>query len=260
MSPTADPKWFLIKRVQPETHDVTTIVAEPARGEQAPAFAPGQFCLLAAVGAGEIPISTSGDPARRDRLSFTIRAAGASSSALASRRPGDVISMRGPLGSHWPLEEAGGDNLLLIGGGMGLAALRPVIYAVMQDRPRFGRLTILCGARTPADLIYTPELAAWDRLSRTDVFTTVDAGSATWLGHVGVVTTLLDRIALRPASTTAMICGLDAMMRSTARDLNSRGLSDHRIFLSMASMREGGPIFSYSEVRGFDVLCDRKAG
>jgi NAD(P)H-flavin reductase len=216
--------------------------------------------MLAAVGAGEIPISISGDQARKDRLSFTIRAARNSSSALASRASGDAISMRGPLGSRWPLEESAGDDLLLIGGGMGLAALRPIVYAVMQDRPRFGRPTILCGARTPADLIYTPELAAWDRLSRTDVFTTVDAAGPSWLGHVGVATAPLDTIALRPANTTAMICGPDAMMRSTARDLNSRGLSDRRIFLSMASIREGGPIFSYSEVRGFDVLCERKAG
>jgi NAD(P)H-flavin reductase len=162
--------------------------------------------------------------------------------------------MRGPLGRRWPLEEAAGDDLLLIGGGMGLAAWRPIVYAVMKDRPRFGRLTILCGARTPADLIYTPELAAWDRLSRTDVLTTVDAAGPTWLGYVGVVTALLDKVALRPANTTAMICGPDAMMRSTARDLNSRGLSDRRIFSF-----DGDPARRRADLRVFGSAQLRRA-
>lgn len=260
MSPAADAKWLLIKRVLPETHDVTTIVTEPARDHELPAFAPGQFCMLAAVGAGEIPISISGDPSRRDRLTFTIRAAGASSSALAGRRPGELISMRGPLGNGWPLKQAVGNDLLLIGGGMGLAALRPVIYAALQDRSKFGRLTILNGARTPADLIYTPQLADWDRLSGTQVLSTVDVGSPSWHGHTGLVTQLLDRLDLRPASTIAMICGPDRMMQSTARELETRGFSGRRIFLSMPTVGKDGPVVPYSEARRVDALCDRKVG
>ena len=159
MPQTAELNWLLIDRVHPETHDVTTIVAVPARGKRTLAFAPGQFCMLAAPGAGEIPISISGDPSRPDRLTFTIRATGVSSSALASRRPGDAISMRGPVGNGWPLEAAFGNDVLLIAGGMGLAALRPIVYTILQNRANFGRLSILCGARTPADLIYKAELA-----------------------------------------------------------------------------------------------------
>jgi len=233
MPQTAQLNWLLVDRVHPETPDVTTIVASPARGERPPSFAPGQFCMLAAPGAGEIPISISGDPARPDRLTFTIRAAGVSSSALACRHPGDAIWMRGPLGNSWPLEAAAGNDVLLIAGGTGLAALRPMVYAILRDRANFGRLTILCGARTPADLIYSPELADWDRLKHTKVLTTVDTPSPSWNGNVGLVTELLDRVALRPACTTAMLCGPERMMHTSARDLTRRGVARDRIFLSM---------------------------
>jgi anaerobic sulfite reductase subunit B len=235
MPPTAEVNWLMIARVQLETHDVTTLVAETARGGEIPSFLPGQYCLLSALGAGEIPISISGNPERRDRLTFTIRASGAASSALAARRPGEPVLMRGPFGDGWPLAQAQGSDVLLIGGGMGLAALRPVIYTIAQNRANFGRLTILCGARTPADLIYTPQLAAWDGLARTTVLTTVDLPSAGWNGHVGLVTGLLDRIALHESNTVAMLCGPDSMLSSTAANLESRGIPAHKIFLSTSN-------------------------
>jgi NAD(P)H-flavin reductase len=235
MPQTAELNWLLIDRVHPETHDVTTIVAVPAREKRTLAFAPGQFCMLAAPGAGEIPISISGDPSRPDRLTFTIRATGVSSSTLASRRPGDAISMRGPVGNGWPLEAAFGNDVLLIAGGMGLAALRPIVYTILQNRAKFGRLSILCGARTAADLIYKPELADWDRLKETSVLTTVDAPTRGWNGNLGVVTELVDTIALRPANTTAMLCGPEPMMFATARNLGRRGLARDQVFLSTLS-------------------------
>jgi len=235
MPQTADTNWLLIDRVYPETHDVTTLVTVPAREERAPAFAPGQFCMLAAPGAGEIPISISGDPSRSDGLTFTIRAAGVSSSALACRRRGDAICMRGPMGNGWPLEAAYGGDVLLIAGGMGLAALRPIVYTILETRSNFGRLTILCGARTPADLIYTPELADWDRLKGTTVLSTVDAPTPGWNGNVGRVGELLDSRDLCSASTTAMLCGPESMMFATARSLAARGIARGRIFTSTMS-------------------------
>jgi len=259
MYPQAESTLLSVRRAQYETHDVTTLVTEPAGGGKAPAFAPGQYCMLTAAGSGEIPISISGDPARADQLVFTVRASGAASSLLARQGPGDTIRMRGPFGNSWPLQEAVKSDLLLIGGGMGLAALRPVIYAAAQDRPSFGRVFVLCGARTPGDLIYTRELAAWSRLSRTEVHAIVEMGGPGWNGGLGRVTRFFDQIQLRPENTVAMTCGPEPMMRSVAAELLARGFEDDRVFLSMPTLREDGPIYAYGDVCAFDASGQRKA-
>ena len=109
------------------------------------------------------------------------------------------------------------------------------------------------------DLIYTRELAAWNRLSRTEVHAIVEVGGAGWNGSLGRVTRLFDQIDLRPGNTVAMTCGPEPMMRSVSAELLARGFEDDRVFLSMPTLRADGPIYAYGDVRAFDTLSQRKA-
>jgi anaerobic sulfite reductase subunit B len=215
-----------------ETGDTWTLRLEPADGDALEPFAPGQFAMLYSFGVGEAPISISsigGDGA----LVHTVRAVGAVTSAICAAEPGDLLGLRGPFGTAWPLAEAEGRDVVLVAGGIGLAPLRPVIHELLAHRDRYGVVCILYGGRTPAELLYVDEIAGWRGRFDVDVDIIVDAADADWQGRVGVVTRLIGPAVFDAQSAVAMICGPEVMMRFTARELQDRGMSDDRIWLSL---------------------------
>ncbi len=189
--------------------------------------------MLYVFGVGEIPISISSDPAHTRSLAHTVRAVGTATTALVKLKHGSVVGVRGPFGSQWPVEEAKGKDLLIVAGGIGMAPLRPVLYSVLAQRNQYRRLLLLYGARTPKDLLYQRELARWQKLPEVQVQVTVDNADRNWRGHVGVVTKLMPKTSLDPASTLAMICGPEIMMRFTLTELRKLGLEPEQIFLSL---------------------------
>jgi NAD(P)H-flavin reductase len=214
---------------------------------------PGQFMMMYAFGVGEVPISVSGCPSDDGVLSHTIRAVGPVSHALCGLVPGRPVGLRGPFGTDWPLAAAEGRDLVVVGGGIGLAPLRPVVRRVLADRGRFGRVTLLVGARRPDSLLFASQLADWRGHFDLDVSITVDAASGDWRGDVGVVTKLLPRVPLEPARTVAVVCGPEVMIRAVARELIGLGVESERLFVSLErNMRCGlghcghcqlGPLF-----------------
>jgi NAD(P)H-flavin reductase len=230
---TADnlvPLPLRITRVRRETADVATLELTPA---SAFAFTAGQFNMLYVFGLGEVAISISGDPAEEDRIVHTVRAVGAVSSAITRLRRNQVIGVRGPYGSYWPVAESEGSDIVVVAGGLGLAPLRPVIYHVLAHRERYGRVVVLYGARGPADILYRRELEAWRRRLDLDITVTVDHAAADWRGNVGVVPALIPRAPVDPDHAVAMVCGPEIMMRFTVDALRQRGLTMDRIFVSM---------------------------
>lgn len=232
----ADPMWTTPARVlqiDKETHDTFTLSLETSNGNGQPSFAPGQFSMLYVFGVGELPISISGDPEEPGRLVYTVRSVGKATHALVTRKPGDSIGVRGPFGKSWPMTEARGKDVLVIAGGIGLAPLRPAIYHILRHRGDYRRLMVLYGSRSPRDMLYRKQLAAWAYLPDTQILTTVDYGGLSWRGYVGVVTTLFRYVRLQPDRTTALVCGPEIMMRYVVRELESRGLRPPDIYLSM---------------------------
>jgi NAD(P)H-flavin reductase len=216
-----------------ETADTWTLDVELAEGSPAWEFAPGQFDMLYVPGVGESAVSLSGDPARRDRLTHTVRAVGAVSSGLDRLKRGELVGVRGPFGTSWPLEAAAGADVVIVAGGLGLAPLRPALYRLLASRPRYGRIVLLYGTRSPADVLFRPELERWRKAGDIDVEITVDHALGAWHGHVGVVTTLLSRAAFDAASGVALLCGPEVMMRFAAAGCRDRGLDARTIYLSM---------------------------
>jgi NAD(P)H-flavin reductase len=224
------PLPFRVGRVRRETADVATLELRPA---SAFAFAPGQFNMLYVFGLGEVAISVSGDPARDDRIIHTVRSVGAVSGAITRLRRNQVIGVRGPYGSCWPVAGSEGSDIVIVAGGLGLAPLRPVIYRVLADRKRYGRVVVLYGARGPAEILYRRELETWRRRLDVDIIVTVDHAAADWRGNVGVVPALIPRMPVDPDHAVAMVCGPEIMMRFTVDALRQRGLAMDRIFVSM---------------------------
>ncbi|MFI7317075.1 FAD/NAD(P)-binding protein [Streptomyces venezuelae] len=244
-----------------ETADTVSLHLEPV-GEPLPAFAPGQFAMVWAFGRGEIPLSVSALPPGGG-LVHTVRSVGAVSEGVHGCGIGDVLGLRGPYGTGWELDKARRRDLLVVAGGIGLAPLRPLVRRAVADPEAYGRLNVLIGARTPDDLMARTEIAQWPT-AYTGV--TVDRPGQDWTGHVGVVTTLVDRAHFTPDTTTAFVCGPEPMIRATARDLLHRGVPAERIRVSLErNMRcatghcghcqlgplllcRDGPVLSWSQV------------
>jgi len=198
--------WRVASRRR-ESADTVTLELEPPPGE-AFAFRPGQFNMLGAFGTGQVPISISGDPAAGGPVLHTIRDVGMATHALCALESGDRVGVRGPYGTWWPLEEAEGGDVMIIAGGIGLPPVRPAVYHLLAHRDRYRRAVLLYGARTPADLLFTDELADWRSRFDLDVQVIVDAAAGGWQGDVGVVPD--DRIFLsmeRNMQCAVAMCG-----------------------------------------------------
>lgn len=227
------PTPFRVENYRRELADTFTIDLVPAEGRRPFAFQPGQFNMLYRFGMGEVPISISGDASESGRVIHTIRAVGGVTKALSGLSKGDIVGLRGPFGSAWPMPAAEGSDIVIVTGGIGLAPLRPAILHVLAHRKKYGRFVILYGARTPADILYRRQLESWSSRLDTYVDVTVDSASTEWQGNVGVVTKLIPRADFDPAHATAFVCGPEVMMRFTVQALNERGVKDENIFVSM---------------------------
>lgn len=215
-----------------ETLDTWTLTLEP-EGEALEPFSPGQFAMLYSFGAGEVPISISADLTSPGPLVHTLRGVGAVTNALCALEQGAYVGVRGPFGSAWPIAEAAGDDIVIMAGGIGLAPLRPAIYHVLAHRARYGRLVVMYGGRSPADLLYVDELAGWGGRFDIDLDVTVDTAGSDWRGRVGVVTTLVPRAEFDPCKATALICGPEVMMRFAVTALREAGLPGESIHVSL---------------------------
>ncbi len=210
--------------------DTVTLTIEPvATAIARPAI--GQFNMLWAFGIGEAPISLAG--ADGDSLVHTIRAVGAVTNALCALEVGDELGVRGPYGTGWDMIGARGRDVLVMAGGLGLAPVRPIITELFADRAAYGRAALLMGARSPDQLLYSDELEDWRGQFDIEVEVTVDSAPPSWRGDVGVVTTLIERAPVDPATTRAFVCGPEVMMRFGALALLDFGVAPDEIFISL---------------------------
>ena len=217
----------VIRRVDaaPETVTLTLRPVGVALGPPRP----GQFVMLYVFGVGEIPISVSGW-GEDGSLELTVRAVGATSTVATRAGVGELLGVRGPYGTPWPIGAARGQDVVVMAGGLGLAPLRLAIDALAHGDAAPRSLTVLVGARQPGQLLYLDQLADWSRAGAA-VHLTVDAADREWHGSVGTATELLERHQVR--ADVAFVCGPELMMLSAARALVHRGIVAERVHVSL---------------------------
>jgi sulfhydrogenase subunit gamma (sulfur reductase) len=232
-------------------------------------YQPGQFAFVSAFGVGEAPFGLASIPTRTATLEFAINRIGTVTSALHNLEPGAVVGVRGPVGNSFPLDEMQHKNIVVLGGGIGGAPLRPVIHTILDNRSDYGNLTILWAARKPSLLVFTDEYDAWRAAPDTALHLTVDEGDSTWTDNVGLITQLLEQVAPSPENAAAIICGPPIMIKFVILTLQKLGFADEQMIMTLeAKMKCGigkcgrcnmgekfvcldGPVFSYSQVSRF---------
>ncbi len=231
------------------------------------AYKPGQFAFVSAFGAGEAPFGIAS--IRGPYLEFAINALGHVTHTLHSLEVGDPVGVRGPLGRPFPLDELRGHNIIVIGGGIGGAPLRPVIQTVLDNRGEYGHLTILWAARSPDLLVFTDEFDEWQAAPDTEFHVTVDQEYPGWSGNVGLITQLLERVSPSTENAIAITCGPPIMIHFVFLTLAKMGFKPEQVLTTLeARMHCGigkcgrcnlgekficidGPVFWQSEIAGF---------
>ncbi len=230
--PPPRPGIFTIASKREETPDTTTLVLTKPGGMDWKDVR-GEFVMVSLPGIGSVPISVS--QRTPEGMVLTIRSAGPATTAITNLDAGAQLAVSGPMGVDWegPLELAHGKDIVVVAGGLGLPPVRPVIDTVMNDRDKFGAFRLYYGARTPSDLLYKEELAAWSARGDMEVAVTVDRADATWLGRVGIVTYLFDQASWDGSKVIAFLCGPERMIQASCNVLQAHGVTPDRIFISM---------------------------
>jgi NAD(P)H-flavin reductase len=221
------PMKMRIASIADETSDIKTFRLTFCDAAEAEAFTfkAGQFGLYSVFGAGEATFCVASSPTRKGYIECSVKRAGKVTTDLHQCNEGDIVGFRGPYGNWFPLDEMKGKKLLFIGGGIGLAPLRSLIWNCLDLRDDFDDITILYGARSVADLVYKRELADWK--ARDDVATvyTVDPGGQTpeWDGEVGFVPTVLEATKPSPEGSVVITCGPPIMIKFVLVTLTQLG-------------------------------------
>jgi len=261
-----------IRKITTETaaKDIKTFELEFCNEEDVERFdyVCGQFAEISVLGAGESPIGIASSPMDRGILQFTIKRAGVVTTELHLSQEGRRIGVRGPYGNGFPMDLLEGSNLVVIGGGFAFTTLRSLTWYILheENRSRFGDLTVIYGARSPGDLIYKDDLAAWEKREDLNLFVTVDAGDETWTGREGFVPTVTGEVAPSSENAYAIVCGPPIMIRFTLPVLSELGFTPETIINSL-EMRmkcgvgkcgrcnignkfvcKDGPVFTYKEL------------
>lgn len=240
-------------------------------------FKAGQFVAMTVPGIGEAPFTPSSSPYEQDELEITIMKAGKITTLIHQLKKGDVVGLRGPYGNEYALDDYKGKDVLLVGGGVGLAPLRALFLALVHNLENYKSIVFCCGSRTPSDIIYKESiLKKWQEIDKKKVKfrITVDKKDDSWKGNVGLVTTALDKLDLNIDNSVSIVCGPPIMMKFATFKLLEIGYMPEQIYLSMEKNMscgigkcghcrignyyacKDGPVFRYDKISNLHELWD----
>ena len=233
-----------IESITDETSDVKTfrlVFCDRGEGESF-TFRAGQFGLYSVFGEGEATFCVASSPTRKGYIECSVKLAGRVTDSLHAKNVGDVIGYRGPYGNSFPIQEMEGKNLLFIGGGIGLAPLRSLIWNCLDLRDKFADVSILYGARSVDDLVYKEELTTWQQTDGVNTVYTVDPGGETsdWTGKVGFVPTALEEMTPRVENTLVITCGPPIMIKFVLVTLEKLGFSLDNVYTTLENRMKCG--------------------
>lgn len=254
-----------IEKVIEETSNIKTFVLKPSEKFN---FATGQFIELSFPGMGEAPFTPSSSPFSTERIEVTIMRTGRLTARLHECTGGETVGIRGPYGHGYPVEKFFGKEVLILGGGVGIAPLRSFLLTLLAMKEKFKRIILCYGSRTPEDVVYKYMFPEWQTIKELELARSVDkCPIGAWNETVGLVTCLLDGVKVDLNNAVAVVCGPPIMEKFGTRKLLDLGFKAPQIYLSMeANMSCGigkcghcqlghhfickdGPVFTYEQLK-----------
>jgi len=261
-----------VLNVMAETSNIKTFTLKPR--ETIP-FRAGQFMDVSVPGVGEAPFTPSSNQIKADKLDFTVMSVGRVTKLLHEIEKNGSVGLRGPYGTAYPIDKWKNKEVFIVGGGVGLAPLRALLYALFDNVGNYKKIVLKYGARTSKDIVYVNEIETWKRrAANVEIGITVDIGDESWKGNVGLVTTVLKDSALDINNAVSIVCGPPIMMKFVTFKLLDMGLKDHQIYLSMEKNMscgigkcghcrigpyyacKDGPVFTYDKLKDLPNIWD----
>jgi len=261
----------IVEDVIEESSTIKTFVLRPLESFE---FKSGQFIELSLPGIGEAPFTPSSDPNIKDKIDVTIMNVGKVTSLLHGISKNTSVGIRGPYGKGYPLDSFKGKEILIVGGGVGLAPLRSLLFALFARMGDFSKVLMRYGSRTSKDIIYKHLIPTWQQKNKFDMVLTVDVGDEAWKGNVGLVTTLLKDLPINMDKAVSIVCGPPIMMKFVTVKLLDIGFKPKDIYLSMEKnmscglgkcghcrigpyyICKDGPVFTYEQLKGLHDIWD----
>lgn len=260
-----------LKQVTNLTYDIKlfNIALDDPEATKSFDYKPGQFAFVSAFGVGEAPFGLSSVASDHNGVEFAIRRVGTVSNALHRLNVGDKIGVRGPLGNYFPLNSYKGKDIVIIGGGIGMASLLPVINTLLKSRADYGNILIINGARSPDDLVFISEFDKWAKTPHARLELTVDRADQKWKGRVALIPAVVKELAPPSKNAMTIICGPPIMIKFTITELKALGFSNEQIVTTLeGKMKCGlgkccrcnvgekfvckdGPVFTYEQISHF---------
>ncbi|MBU4346291.1 MAG: FAD/NAD(P)-binding protein [Candidatus Omnitrophica bacterium] len=254
-----------------ESPTIKTFVLRP---KEPFAFKTGQFIELTLPGIGEAPFTPSSSPNIKDKIEVTVMNVGRVTGLLHNIAKNVTLGIRGPYGKGYPLDRFEGKDVLIVGGGVGLAPLRSLLFSLFEQIERYNKVVLCYGARTPEDIIYKKSISDWAKKKKVNVVTTVDVGDSNWKGNVGLVTTILKDLPINLKRAVSIVCGPPIMMKFTTLKLLDLGFKPEDLYLSMEKNMscglgkcghcrigkfyacKDGPVFTYDMLKDIPDIWD----
>ncbi|MBN2422578.1 FAD/NAD(P)-binding protein [Candidatus Woesearchaeota archaeon] len=253
------PELLRIDKVFEETKDIKTIRVKDTSNPK-----PGQFYEVSVFGIGEAPFgSASYSP---DFVDMTVRSVGSVSKAIINLSQGDKIGVRGPYGNGFPMDKFKGKDLVIVGGGTGVAPIRTVIEYVEKHRQDYGEVHLFFGFRSPEEFLFKYDYDRWKEKFNFTI--TIDKPYEGWSGNVGFLNSIIEQSGIKAENRIVIICGPPIMIKVTVQSLEKIGFTDEQVYVSLERMMQcgvgkcghcmvgnkyvckDGPVFCYKEVKG----------
>ena len=237
-------------------------------------FLTGQFVELGIKGLSEAPFTPSSSPYETDRMEVTIMKAGCLTEKFHDLKKSSTVTIRGPYGKGYPIEQMYGKEVLITGGGVGMAPLRSFLLTLLEQRDKFKRIILCYGSKSPQDIVYKDQFADWMKNPALEIYRSVDKADSSWNETKGVVTVLLDKVKVNLKNSVAVVCGPPIMMKFATMKLINLGHKDENIYLSMEKnmscglgkcghcgigkyyVCQDGHVFTYDQIKNNQEIWD----
>lgn len=203
-------------------------------------YEPGQVGQLSVFGAGESTFVINSPPSQKDYLQFSVMQAGEVTAAIHRLSPGDKVGVRAPLGNFFPYNDWKGKDIFFVGGGIGMAPIRTIMVYLLDNRKDYGDISLLYGAKTPADLSFQSDMPEWLERKDLNVTLTIDNPADGWEHKVGLIPNVLKEIGPKPKNTIAVLCGPPIMIKFTLAALVELGFPDDQIYTTLEKRMKCG--------------------
>ncbi len=228
------PQLGVVTDIRQDTPDVKTFRVNAPGGGKCFEHMPGQCAMLSIPGVGEAMFSITSSPTNKEFMEFSIKRCGQLTEWLHQMEVGQTVTIRGPYGRNFPVEdELKGKDLLFIAGGIGLAPLRSVIDYCLANRANYGKIDIVYGSRSADDLVdYDQICNDWMNAENVNVHLTIDRPQEGWDGHVGFVPAYVKELNF-DTNKTALLCGPPIMIKFTLASLQEMGYDKTQVYTTM---------------------------